>query len=160
LDRKSKLFLGIRTGSPYIFDWATRGVHPRIAPSPTISFRWTTCWIRSRVSFAGARRFPQSLTGKGGPSRETIANNTLAAAATDCDICEETRCSATTQTSQPMQKGQKTPGKEHKGLFYGGVVFLAYAVHTHQVGPLHRIARSFNICLTPRRCVVHEEKRH
>ena len=80
--------------------------------------------------------------------------------ATDCDICEETRCSATTQTSQPMQKGQKTPGKEHKGLFYGGVAFTVYAVHLHRVGALHRIAGSFNICLTPRRCVAHEEKCH
>ena len=49
-------------------------------------------------------------------------------------------------------------GKEHKWLFYGGVVFLGYAVRPHRVRPLHRITGSFNICLTLWRCVVREKK--
>ena len=60
---------------------------------------------------------------------------------------------------QPASE-QKTPGKEHKGLFYGVGAFSAYRVHLLRVNPLHRIKGAFNNCSTPWKCVAHEEKSH
>ena len=47
---------------------------------------------------------------------------------------------------------------EHKGLFSGGVVFLAYPSHLEGFRVLNKSTYPFSICLALERAVTYEEK--